>query len=284
MAGQSTSKSNPSKLARLHAELPPGLLASTSWLGARGYYRQLLDHYVSAGWLESPARGVYRRPGPALKWQQVVSSLQNVLGLPVHIGGLSALEIEGHVHFLPLGKSRAVHLYSSVPLPSWLGKLQLPDRFVVHKSRLFDEPVSVAKRTDGMVSEPFPHSKVLSIGLKQVAWGEYDSPLVYSTPERAILEFLDEVPKRESLSHANLLMQGLRTLSPRRLADLLQRCRSIKVKRLFLALAERNRLPWINELEPNAFDLGKGKRVLVPGGKLHPKYLITLPENLDDSA
>ena len=284
MAGQSNHNLNSSKLARLQTELPPGLLASTSWLGARGYYRQLLDHYVTAGWLHSPARGVYRRPGPALKWQQVVSSLQNVLGLPVHVGGLSALEIEGHVHFLPLSNTAVLHLYSQVPLPSWLGKLELPDRFVVHKSHLFDEPLSVAKQSGVTASKPVPRAMALSIGLKQIAWGEYDSPLAYSTVERAILEFLDEVPKRELLSHANLLMQGLRTLSPRRLADLLRRCRSIKVKRLFLALAERNRLPWLDELNLDAFDLGKGKRVLVPGGKLHPKYLITLPENLDDSA
>lgn len=284
MAGQPTKKLNSSKLGRLQTELRPGLLATASWLGERGYYRQLLDHYVSAGWLESPARGVYRRPGPGLKWQQVASSLQNVLELPVHVGGLSALEIEGYAHFLPLSESRTVHLYSRVSLPSWLRKLPLADRLVVHKSRLFDEPESALKQTAKVAREPVPRNKALSIGLKQVTWGEYDSPLTYSTPERAILEFLDEVPKRELISHANLLMQGLRTLSPRRLTELLKRCRSIKVKRLFLALAERNRQPWLKELELNAFDLGKGKRVLVPGGKLHPKYLITLPENLDDAA
>src|SRR5688572_10752717 len=168
MAGQLPFKSNSSKLARLQTELPAGLIASTAWLGDRGYSRQLLDHYVSAGWLESPARGVYRRPGPALKWQQVVSSLQNVLGLPIHVGGVSALELEGHVHFLPLGPNRAVHLYSQAPLPSWLGKLPLPDRFVVHKSRLFDEPVYAPTQTGASAGEPVTPRRPLSIGLKQV--------------------------------------------------------------------------------------------------------------------
>jgi hypothetical protein len=284
MTGRIAEKSNSSKLSRLQTELGPGLLATASWLGARGYYRQLLDHYVSAGWLESPARGVYRRPGPALKWQQVVSSLQNVLALPVHVGGLTALDIEGYVHFLPLSESGAVHLYSQASLPSWLGKLPLRDRLFIHKERLFYEATSALEQKTGVAREAVSRSQAFSIGLKQLTWGEYDAPLVYSTPERAILEFLYEVPKRESISHANLLMRGLRTLSPRRLTELLQKCRSIKVKRLFLALAERTGQPWLEELEVDAFDLGKGKRVLVPGGKLHPKYLITLPENLDDSA
>ena len=31
----------------------------------------------------------------------------------------------------------------------------------------------------------------------------------------------------------------------------------------------------------NGIDLGKGKRMLVRGGKLDPKYQITVPEDLD---
>jgi len=32
---------------------------------------------------------------------------------------------------------------------------------------------------------------------------------------------------------------------------------------------------------PRGIDLGKGKRMLVRGGKFDPKYNITVPENLD---
>jgi hypothetical protein len=78
-------------------------------------------------------------------------------------------------------------------------------------------------------------------------------------------------------------MQGLRTLSPDRLKQLLLKCRSIKVKRLFFALAEHNNPPWLKHLDAGEFDLGRGNRVIVRGGKLHPKYRITLPENIDDS-
>lgn len=259
------------------------MLASASWLSERGYYRQLLDHYVKAGWLESPAHGVYRRPAAALKWQQVVASLQNVLDLPVHVGGITALELDGYAHFLQMHARKAVHLYSPVPLPSWLRKLPLTEQLVVRTSRLFNETDDDTHRHAKIARDAITAPHVRGIALKQVTWGDYDMPLTYSTPERAILEFLDDVPKRESISHANLLMQGLRTLSPRRVSQLLNRCRSVKVKRLFLALAERNNHPWLKELDVSGIDLGKGKRVLVPGGKLHPKYLITLPQDLDDS-
>jgi hypothetical protein len=77
-------------------------------------------------------------------------------------------------------------------------------------------------------------------------------------------------------------MQALGNLRPGHVTTLLRACTSVKVKRLFLALAERHRHPWLPHLNLDGVDLGKGKRMLEPGGKLHPKYLITLPVDLGD--
>ena len=75
-----------------------------------GYSRQLLNHYVSTGWLEQPARGLFRRPRGTLSWQQVVISLQTILlDDPFIVGGRTALELQGYAHFLPQ-KTREVHL------------------------------------------------------------------------------------------------------------------------------------------------------------------------------
>jgi len=76
-------------------------------------------------------------------------------------------------------------------------------------------------------------------------------------------------------------MEGLRNLSPRRLQALLADCKNVKVKRLFFWFAERHNHVWLQKIDRSAIDLGKGKRMLVPGGKLDPKYNITVPENLD---
>ena len=102
-----------------------------------------------------------------------------------------------------------------------------------------------------------------------------------SAPERAILELLDEVPKSETFHQADVLMEGLRSLSPKRLQGLLEDCRNVKVKRLFFWFAERHNHAWLQKLDRAKIDLGKGKRMLVRGGKLDPKYNITVPENLD---
>lgn len=275
---------NREKLNQLQQVLPEGLLANAAWLRKHGYASNLVAYYAARGWLESPARGVYRRRGATLKWQHVVASLQNLLELPVHVGGLTALDVQGKSHFLRLSGVQTVHLYSLEPLPSWLSKLPLDDKFVVHRERLFAETEGTETAAPAHLARDAAASRTPpGIGLTQLNWGAYDWPLTYSTVERAYLELLDEIVAPDSIAHANLILQGLTTLSPRRLKTLLAACRSIKVKRLFFALAERHNHQWLSELDPKEFDLGKGKRQLAPGGKLHPKYLITLPEDLNDA-
>ena len=123
-------------------------------------------------------------------------------------------------------------------------------------------------------------SSLLNAHFTWKTWGTRDWPLILSTPERAILELLDEVPQRETFDQADALFQGLTTLSPRRLNQLLVDCRSVKIKRLFLWFAERHRHSWVAALDRDNIDLGAGKRMLVRGGKLDRKFLITVPENL----
>ena len=64
-----------------------------------------------------------------------------------------------------------------------------------------------------------------------------------SSPERAILEAIDELPAHESFHNLDMIFEGLVTLSPRRMAAVLESCRKIKVKRLFFVFADRHKLP-----------------------------------------
>jgi hypothetical protein len=124
-------------------------------------------------------------------------------------------------------------------------------------------------------------ARTLHGGLVRQPWGHWDWPLTLSSPERAILELLDEIPQRETFHQTDMLIEGLRILSPRRLHKLLVDCRSVKVKRLFLWFAERHDHAWLKQLDRNDIDLGHGKRMLVRGGRLDPKFNITVPENID---
>jgi len=269
------------KLNKLQYLLPAGLLATTAWLGKHGYPTNLLAHYVARGWLESPARGVYRRPGPPLKWQHAVYSLTQMLEGPVHVGGLTALELRGYAHFLKPRGLGQVDLYLGAKPPGWLAKLGLAERFVTHPNTLFAFAATA-------LHEPPPPAYALRQEVHAVAtepWGAWDDPLPVALPERAVLEFLDEVPARQSLEHAALLMQGLHDLGSKRVLELLRACRSVKVKRLFLALAARQRFQWVKPVlaaaDRGEVDLGRGKRSLGKGGRFDAKYRITVPEDSD---
>jgi hypothetical protein len=78
-----------------------------------------------------------------------------------------------------------------------------------------------------------------------------------------------------------MLMEGLSSLSPARLQPLLADCQNIKVKRLFLFFAERHNHAWLKHLDRAAIDLGRGKRMLVKGGRYDRTYMITVPGDLD---
>jgi hypothetical protein len=101
-------------------------------------------------------------------------------------------------------------------------------------------------------------------------------PLILSTPERAIFETLLIVPRHVTFENATHLMEGLATLRPNLVNTLLRVCKSVKVKRSFLYLAEQANHPWFGKLNLSRLRLGKGKRVIVPGGRFDKKYQITV--------
>jgi transcriptional regulator with AbiEi antitoxin domain of type IV toxin-antitoxin system len=273
------------KLNWLQHNLPDGLVVDAAWLERQGFSSALRSKYVRHGWLDQIARGVYQRPvtglplpgNEGLHWQNVVISLQTLLSSPVAVGGRTALELQGFAHYLAPAGPREVHLYGDEAPPRWISKLKLETKFVLHNAKkLFNgEPVPSGSLPVASDSEAV-HS-----GFVRRAWGHRGWPLIMSGPERAILELLDEVPKRETFNQADVLMEGLHNLSPRRLQKLLRDCCSVKVKRLFLWFAERHNPAWLNQLDRNGIELGHGKRMLVRGGKLDTRFNITVPETLD---
>jgi Transcriptional regulator, AbiEi antitoxin, Type IV TA system/Transcriptional regulator, AbiEi antitoxin N-terminal domain len=277
MAGQRSGQLN-----LLEKQLPEGLLVTSSWLNEHGYSRQLLNHYVRTGWLMQPTRGVYQRPRGSLNWQQVVISLQTLLKDNLAVGGRTALDIQGYAHYLQQSM-KEVHLYGPKAPPTWLAKLPGKVRFIYHNSRkLFGTEADIKSLTSlsqGLVEAQANAGASASFIVQP--WGQWDWNLVLSTPERAMLELLDELPGRESFEHVDKLMEGLSNLSPKRLQKLLGDCRSVKVKRLFFFFADRHQHAWLKRIDRAAVDLGKGKRMLVKGGKLDGKYQITVPGDLD---
>ena len=278
----------------MHRLLPEGLLADAAWLTAAGYSSSLRSRYVASGWLQRITRGVFRRPlyklgvedvTEPLRWQHVVVSLQLILKQPIVVGGRTALELDGLGHYVSSAGPTEIHLYGDQRAPSWLRKLPVETSFVFHNAqKLFRaEPIiNVFENLETVMAGGQPSQLGTIHGsLTWIHFGNGDWPIVISTRERALLELLDELPERETFHQADVLMEGLVSISPRRMNRLLCQCRSVKVRRLFLWFADRHRHAWVERLNRSEVDLGSGKRMLFKGGRLDKKYQITVPENLD---
>ncbi len=105
---------NRNRLKYVLDRVPAGFLVDSQWLGAHDVAKSSASNYDRDGWLERVARGVYRRPYPGkpagnvVEWKMAVLSAQWIMGYDFHVGGMSALSLEGHNHYLGLGRSADV--------------------------------------------------------------------------------------------------------------------------------------------------------------------------------
>ncbi|WP_439541391.1 type IV toxin-antitoxin system AbiEi family antitoxin domain-containing protein [Hyphomicrobium sp.] len=261
------------RLKSLLQTVPPGFLVDSRWLAARKIRRSSVHDYAKRGWLEHVTHGLYRRPthteaaaGSELQdWRILVLSLQKVMDYSIHVGGMTALQQRGYSHYLRLGGSEPVFLYGE-RIPSWIKKAPTSARLSLRSLKLFDGS------TLGVDREPNFEAETPSTLTPWWNW-----PLQTSSPERAILEALDELPEHESFHSIDVAFESLTTLSPKKLSALLAQCKSVKVKRLFFVFADRHAHTWRKHVQPKSVDLGAGDRSLVKGGKLHTQYRITVP-------
>lgn len=259
------------RLKTLLEAVPPGFLVDSRWLAARKFRRSSVHDYARRGWLQHVAHGLYRRPMPEAAspdpqdWQVLVLSLQRVMDYPVHVGGMTALQQRGYAHYLRLSGHEPVFLYGE-RIPAWIGKLPTNARFTLRRPKLFGGSALGVDEKRGSGDQS---------AAAAMPWWNW--PLRTSSPERAILEALDELPDHESFHTLDVTFESLTTLRPRKLTALLAECTSVKVKRLFFVFADRHAHAWRKHVQPDAINLGKGDRALVKGGKLHPKYRITVP-------
>jgi hypothetical protein len=238
--------------------MPSRAVVTTPYLAGLGVSSQLVRKYIQSGWLIRLGAGAFARAGEEPDWMGGLYALQAQLGLSVHVGGVTALELQGQAHFVPFGTSRPVTLISDGKefLPKWFSSRNWSVSINHRCLKLF-------RAVPDSATEPFD-------------CGGFSVQV--SSPERAMLEELHLVRSNSDVEHALLLMEGLATLRPHLVQELLEQCSSIKAKRLFLWVAGRSGHRWLESLELSRVDLGTGKRRIYQGGVLDPTYLITVPE------
>lgn len=253
-------RENRSTLNHLVKNVPKGSLLTTAWLKKQDVSSKLAWWYVQSGWLERVASGAYKLAGGTVTWVGILQALQLQLNLPVHLGGKTVLQVLGKAHYLTedFGQ-QAIQLFAlpNTILPSWLKSPEIREKFQLFTARLF----------------AFPSSKQQGLFVAEI--GGFN--IQVATPERAAIEACSLTPAMVSFEETVLLVEGLSRLRPDIVQRLLGACVSIKAKRLFLCLSDHFRHEWLEEIDLNLIDLGKGKRVVANGGKYHPKYRLSIP-------
>lgn len=244
------------KINQLITTWVSGTPHATSHLAGSGYSNDLLAKYKRSGWLESFGKGAYVRSGDVVDWLGALYTLQSELSLPVHAGGKTVLQLKGYSHYLP-EKQDQVFLYCPQKqlVPSWFREARLGVKFVITRTNLLPENFK----------EGFSETRERNFSVR------------ISAPERAAMEMLHLVPKIVGFDEAQKIMENLVALRSDMVQVLLEACRSIKVKRLFLYMAHRCNHSWVSKIDESKIDIGMGKRMIVKRGQLDDKYMISVP-------
>ena len=206
------------KINRLLQVWPRSTVATQTWLTTQGVSSNLARWYVSAGWLVRLGQSAFLQAGDEVDWRGGLYALQAQLGMTAHVGARTALELQGRAHFVPLGPTRLTILISdeSEHLPAWFKNHRWQAEVSHHTLTLFEEL-------------PADATAPLNCGGFRIA---------ISSPGRAIMEEMRLTRTNADIDYSIQLMENLSTLQPRLVQQLLERCTSIKVKRLYLWSAE----------------------------------------------
>ena len=245
------------KIKQILDLVPQDSVLFSSWLSSKGIDRKEQTLYVRSGWLERIATGVYKLEGSEPTLYGAVASYDAQLGKHCHIGASSALDLRGYSHFVAMGKPQAYLLTSTEEhLQSWLLNAEWDMSVKYFTTSIFNGET----------------------GLENYEY--HGHQLLISGPERAFMECLHLAPVNYSLMDVYYVMEMLTTIRPKLVQQLLEECSSVKVKRLFLYMAEKSGHQWFKALNLDTIDLGSGKRSLAEGGKYIGKYQITIPTEL----
>jgi hypothetical protein len=208
----------PNLIKRLQTEQPRGRPFDTIDLRGLGISSVLANRYLSSGWIERLARGVYQFTGDSLDRGSCLAYLATKLP-GFHVGGKTALAWRGIRHNLPVREVITLWGAPKSKLPVWFSE-HFPSRYAT--KRLFE--------SNGLQElRPLPESP---------------DGVPVSSPERALLEMLSEIGVAQEVDEAKNIMESAQSLRSKVVAQFLQACRQEKAARLLVGWAEELDLSW----------------------------------------
>lgn len=199
--------------------------------------------------------GAYIKAKDKLNWQAALFTAQKELQLPFHVSGQTALELQGLGHFVKMGKKAPVYIVKreKTRVPIWLKNNNWGVVFYFKNSSLFPSDLGLMK------------------------YNQSKFHFILSSRERAIMEMIHHLDLKDSFETLERYFEGLLNLRGSLVQKLLEDCSSIKVKRVFLYMADKLELSLMKHLNARRIQLGRGKRVISENGKLDKIYNITVP-------
>lgn len=229
----------------------------SEWLKKNGYSDQLISKYRQSGWLTSLAKGVVYRTGDKLSAYAAVSCYNNQLNRQLRVAAHSALELFGFNHYVPMGKPVLMVAYSGISIPKWMN------------ADYFDRTI-----------KPFETNMFTTIQTSTVKVEGVN--LLVSSPEQAFMECMLLAPDRYGYMDLYYIMEQLTSLRADVVQTLLETIKNLRVKRMFLYMAEKAGHYWFEMLDMVKIDIGTSKLQLVEKGIYISKYKITVPKELFD--
>jgi hypothetical protein len=246
------------KIKNILTKYPAGLVLQSAFLEREDYSYVLQQYYRKSGLLKLIGKGAMLKSDDNYLIFGALTSLQQQSDHSVHIGGRTALALLGQAHYLQIN-IQTIQIFKEPKddLPKWFLSNQWDLGFEVFNVSLFDN--------------------------KSAGYKDYEAnglTLKISNPARALMECLSQCPDKFSLMEGFEIMENLLSLRPSVVQILLEQCKSIKVKRLFLYFAEKVGHSWFENLDISKIELGKGVRCIVPNGKYVSRYELMLPKEL----
>jgi hypothetical protein len=169
----------------------------------------------------------------------------------------TALALLGRSHYLQMGESSMMLLGDTgEKLPRWFAQ--------------YDWGVKIDYKSSSFIKG--------GMGIEDYIVQNFDIKL--SGEVWVLLKCLYLSENEQDIIECYELLEGMSGLLPQIVQQLSEACTSVKVKRLFLFMAEMTGHAWVKYIKQELLDLGAGKRSIIPNRAYVQKFQITVPKEL----
>ena len=192
---------NESKINQLLQEVPAGAVYLTSWMKQNNIPHSTQHRYVESAWLTPIGTGAMIRTGDTPTLYGAMYSLNTQADKHLTIGAMSALEIHGYSHYLPMGRPTvSLSAPQKEYLPLWFRKYDWGITLRLFTTEIFNSDTGITTTRQG---DLYPGTGVYGVSAPRSAILRHYRPLLcdgnaVDTPAKECATTVGGVPFRQS--------------------------------------------------------------------------------------